>query len=69
MPLKPSQMCGRDDFFIHGCQCCTKGDDSEPPAAGCSEGCVVIKYEDRKKIRVGDILIVQHYEPKILDNE
>ena len=25
-PLFPSQVCGRDDFFIHGCQCCTPND-------------------------------------------
>jgi hypothetical protein len=27
-PLKAFEACGRDDFFIHGCQCCTGGDDT-----------------------------------------
>ena len=63
-PQKPSEMCGRDAFFIHGCNCCTSGDSTEPPAAGCSAGCIVIKYEERIKLRIGDTLIVQHYEPK-----
>lgn len=64
-PKRPVEVCGRDDFFIHGCQCCTTGDDSEPPAAGCSAGCIVINYRDRKKIRLGDTIIVQSYEPKM----
>lgn len=63
-PQKPSEICGRSDFFIHGCGCCTPGDSQEPPTAGCSAGCVVIKYEERIKLRIGDILIVQHYDPK-----
>ena len=63
-PLFPGQVCGRDDFFIHGCQCCTPNDSTEPPAPGCSAGCVIISYENRKKIRIGDRLIVQSYEPK-----
>lgn len=63
-PQKPSEMCGRSAFFIHGCQCCTPQDDTEPPAAGCSAGCIVMDYADRKKLRVGDTLIVEHYEPK-----
>lgn len=54
-------MCGRDAFFIHGCQCCTNGDDPEPPAPGCSAGCIIMNYANRLKLRVGDILIVQHY--------
>ena len=64
-PQKPSEMCGRGDFFIHGCQCCTSGDDSQPPAAGCSAGCIVLNYANRRKIRVGDTIIVQHTEPKL----
>lgn len=64
-PQKPSEMCGRGDFFIHGCQCCTSGDDSNPPAAGCSAGCIVLSYANRKKIRVGDTILVEHYEPKL----
>ena len=64
-PQKPAEMCGRNDMFIHGCQCCTNGDDSNPPAAGCSAGCVIISYINRKKLRVGDTLIVEHYEPKL----
>ncbi len=51
-------MCGRCDFFIHGCGCCTKGDDTNPPQAGCSAGCIVMSYINRKKIRVGDTVIV-----------
>jgi hypothetical protein len=30
---------------------------------------VVINYENRKKLRVGDYLIVEHYEPKALLEE
>ena len=56
-------MCGRSAFFIHGCQCCTAGDLSEPPVDGCSAGCVVIDFNDRIKIRTGDTLIVKHYDP------
>ncbi len=41
-PQEPSKMCGRGSFFIHGCQCCTAGDTSNPPVRGCSAGCVVI---------------------------
>lgn len=64
-PQRPSEMCGRSEFFVHGCQCCTTGDDSNPPAAGCSAGCVVLSYANRRKLRVGDTLIVQHTEPKL----
>lgn len=63
-PQKPSEMCGRSAFFVHGCQCCTPSDDTQPPAAGCSAGCIVMNYANRRKLRVGDTLIVQHYEPK-----
>lgn len=63
-PQKPSEMCGRGDFFIHGCQCCTPQDDTNPPAPGCSAGCIVLSYANRKKIRVGDTILVQHDEPK-----
>jgi hypothetical protein len=61
-PQRPEEVCGRSDFFIHGCQCCTSGDDSEPPAAGCSAGCVIINYESRRKLRIGDSIIVKHEE-------
>jgi hypothetical protein len=57
-PQKPSEMCGRSDFFIHGCNCCTPGDDTNPPSAGCSAGCIVLSYANRKKIRVGDTILV-----------
>ncbi len=60
-PQRPEEVCGRGDFLIHGCQCCTPADDTEPPAAGCSAGCVVISYANRRKLRVGDTLIVKHY--------
>ena len=62
-------MCGRSAFFIHGCQCCTAGDHSEPPVNGCSAGCVVISQENRLKLRVGDFLIVKSYEGKTLEEE
>ena len=55
-------MCGRSAFFIHGCQCCTSGDLSQPPIDGCSAGCVVIDLNDRLKLRVGDTLVVHNYE-------
>ncbi len=61
-PQIPSEICGRGNFFIHGCQCCGSGDDTEPPSAGCSEGCVVISYANRRKLRIGDTLIVKHNE-------
>ena len=48
--------------MIHGCQCCTAGDDSQPPAPDCSAGCVIVNYDNRRKLRVGDFLIVKHYE-------
>jgi len=63
-PQKPSEMCGRSAFFIHGCACCTSGDDTNPPTAGCSAGCIVLSYANRRKLRVGDTLIVEHLEPK-----
>mgnify|MGYP000995094248 FL=1 len=63
-PQKPAEMCGRSAFFIHGCACCTTGDDTNPPTAGCSAGCVVLSYANRRKLRVGDTLIVEHFEPK-----
>jgi hypothetical protein len=68
-PQKPAEMCGRSAFFIHGCNCCTSGDDSNPPSAGCSAGCVVLSYANRKKLRVGDTLIVEHYEPALESEE
>ena len=58
-------MCGRSDFFIHGCDCCTDGDSLVPPRAGCSAGCIVISHENRVKLRVGDTIIVEHYEPQL----
>jgi hypothetical protein len=63
-PQKPNEMCGRDAFFIHGCGHCTAADDKVPPSPGCSAGCVIISYANRLKIRVGDILIVEHFEPR-----
>lgn len=59
-PQKPSEMCGRSAFFIHGCACCTTGDDTTPPTAGCSAGCIVMNYANRRKLRVGDTIIVEH---------
>jgi len=61
-PQGNSQMCGRGEFFIHGCQCCTAGDHSVPPVRGCSAGCVVIQYEQRIKLRVGDTINVVKFE-------
>ena len=63
-PQEPSKMCGRSAFFVHGCQCCTNGDHTEPPTNGCSAGCVVISQENRVKLRVGDTVTVVQYEPK-----
>lgn len=60
-PQKPSEMCGRSAFFVHGCTCCTPGDDTNPPSAGCSAGCIVMSYANRRKLRVGDTLIVEHF--------
>lgn len=57
-------MCGRDDFLIHGCQTCTPGDETTPPAPGCSAGCVVINIENRLLLRAGDSLVVESYEPE-----
>ena len=61
-------MCGRGEFFIHGCQGCTSGDLSQPPIGGCSAGCVVINLDNRLKLRVGDALDVISYEPKNIEN-
>ena len=58
-------MCGRSAFFIHGCQCCTAGDTSNPPVAGCSAGCIVLAIQHRQKLRVGDTIQVIKYEPKL----
>ena len=64
-PLEAAKMCGRGNFFIHGCKCCTSGDLSTPPVAGCSAGCVIINFANRQKLRVGDTLTVIQYEPKL----
>lgn len=60
-PQVPEEMCGREDFFVHGCDCCAAGDDREPPPDGCSEGCVIISYANRRKLRLGDTLVVVQY--------
>jgi len=62
-PLDESQMCGRDDFFIHGCKVCTEGDLAIPPPRGCSAGCIVVNYLTRIKLRVGDFIKVIKYDP------
>jgi hypothetical protein len=41
-PFPSNKMCGRNAFFVHGCDCCNSGDTTSPPAAGCSAGCIVI---------------------------
>lgn len=51
--------------MLHGCECCTENDETEPPVDGCSKGCVIISHENRKKARVGDIIIVKPYEETI----
>ena len=61
-PQEPDKMCGRFAFFVHGCQSCTAGDLTEPPIAGCSNGCVVIDVNHRMKLRVGDTVYVHNYE-------
>ena len=58
-------MCGRGSFFIHGCQCCSAGDTSNPPVRGCSAGCVVLAVQHRQKLRVGDTIQVIQNEPKL----
>jgi hypothetical protein len=57
-PTDTSKMCGRNDFLIHGCQCCTSCDKTSPPCGSCSAGCIVINENERKKLRVGDTLHV-----------
>ncbi|CAD8198102.1 unnamed protein product [Paramecium octaurelia] len=57
------RMCGRTEIMIHGCACCTPSDWSVPPVDGCSAGCIIINEENRKKLRVGDTLIVQETDP------
>lgn len=57
-PMRPDDLCGRQDFFVHGCNCCGAQDDSEPPVVGCSNGCIVINYDNRRKLRLGDIITV-----------
>jgi hypothetical protein len=56
-------MCGRGSFFIHGCGVCTAGDTTNPPAAGCSAGCVILAVQNRKKLRVGDTITVLPKQP------
>jgi hypothetical protein len=63
-PMLPDELCGRKDFFVHGCQCCGPSDDSEPPTLGCSSGCIVISYDNRRKLRLGDRVIVEHRDPQ-----
>ena len=62
-PQDESTMCGRNDFFIHGCYCCTAGDSTIPPTAGCSAGCIIMNVENRQKLRVGDIVNVIRNDP------
>ena len=61
-PLEEEEMCGRNAFFIHGCQCCTEGDLTAPPIDGCSAGCIVVPIYERMKLRVGDYITVKNYE-------
>ncbi len=67
-PQEPEKMCGRSAFFVHGCQCCTEGDITEPPIGGCSAGCIVLNIENRLKLRVGDSISVHNYEFSILSS-
>lgn len=62
-PVKEDEMCGRSEIFIHGCDVCTAGDSTQPPAPGCSAGCVIISVENRQKLRVGDTVVVHNYDP------
>jgi len=57
-PQEPSKMCGRSEFFIHGCQCGTSCDTTTPPCGDCSIGCIVCNLDIRKKLRTGDTLNV-----------
>ena len=65
-PQEPENMCGRSAFFVHGCQCCTEGNITEPPIGGCSAGCIVLNIENRLKLRVGDSVSVHNYEFSII---
>ncbi len=31
---------------------------------GCSSGCIVMNYDNRRKLKLGDTVIVEHYDPK-----
>lgn len=57
-PMNNAKMCGRGGIMLHGCGCGTNGDRTQPPAPGCSAGCVVISIDNRKKLRNGDIITV-----------
>lgn len=61
-PLDPSKVCDRPGFFVHGCASCSEGDTTVPPQDGCSLGCIVIAIQERRKLRVGDIIEVRNYE-------
>lgn len=63
-PQKPKQMCGRSQFFIHGCGICKTGDNTQPPAPGCSAGCIIMNFSNRKRLRAGDTIIVVAKDPK-----
>ena len=68
-PLNESEMCGRFGIWLHGCQCCSDAnptcDISSPPCGTCSEGCVIISKIERVKLRTGDIIVVEHNDPKV----
>lgn len=65
--LSESRICGRFRMWIHGCQCCSTENptcDYMVPLCGtCSEGCIVIPRDPRIKLRTGDYVIVENYEP------
>ncbi|KRX05891.1 hypothetical protein PPERSA_03828 [Pseudocohnilembus persalinus] len=64
VPQNESLMCGRDEMVVHGCQTTSIGDFTVPPAAGCSLGCVIINFQNRIKLRTGDTLNVEHFDPE-----
>ena len=61
-PLEPEKMCGRSEFFLHGCFLNDKCDVSNPPCGDCSAGCVVCSAWLRVSSRVKDVLIVHSTE-------
>lgn len=56
-PFKTNDMCGRNDFFVHG----KKG---EPKIVVGSMGCIIVDRECRNALRAGDVVQVIANRPK-----